>query len=141
MPGCGEWCEFNASETTCFCLRTQSLSICQILSGKRGTDEQRQAYRALVHAQTLETSWSEPVIPGLPHYTAPQKPRAVTEAVIVTETVPLAISIAVTQCPHRTQKPNCGCAGKWRCSRDDKDVTFPECVQCQTNQGASHDSV
>jgi len=45
--------------------------------------------------------------------------------------VPQAISFAVVKCPHRTKQPNCGCAGKWRCERDQTDVTFADCVQCQ----------
>jgi hypothetical protein len=73
-------------------------------------------------------------MPGLPDFSAPQGHVTTAEAVIVTPLVPVAISLAVTKCPYRTQEPNCGCAGKWRCSRDEADVTFQQCVQCQQAQ-------
>lgn len=46
--------------------------------------------------------------------------------------VPLAVSLAVTQCEHRTKLPACGCVGKWRCERDAADVAWNDCVACKT---------
>lgn len=54
----------------------------------------------------------------------------------VTYSVPLAINLAVLQCPHRTKLPACGCAGRWRCERDGADVAWGGCVACKTAEAA-----
>ncbi len=66
----------------------------------------------------------QPVVP--PTSPPPQVPHTVTD------TVPPVITFAVAKCEHRTQQPNCGCAGKWRCERDEQDVTWPQCIACKT---------
>ena len=54
--------------------------------------------------------------------------------------VPLAVNLAVVQCPHRTKLPACGCAGKWRCERDAADVAWADCVACKTAEADAHAS-
>ena len=38
--------------------------------------------------------------------------------------------VQVQSCPWRTDKPNCSCPGKARCSQYLKDVTVNDCVTC-----------
>lgn len=71
----------------------------------------------------------EPVVP--PVSMPPQVPHTVDGG------VPVAVSVAVIRCEHRTKLPNCGCVGKWRCERDQRDVTWAECVVCKTAEADS----
>lgn len=77
-----------------------------------------------------DTAWLKPLPTedGFePDQPAPPQPEAEQSS-----TVPLTVSVAVVRCDHRTKLPACGCAGKWRCERDQADVTWGQCIACKT---------
>lgn len=79
-----------------------------------------------------------------PSYTAPMPGEDGFTAVSLsfreppppTDTVPLAVALAVQKCQDRTTLPACGCAGRWRCGRYARDVTFPECLSCKAREAS-----
>lgn len=125
MPGYPECpvCPYKDDPTrTCHAYASRNRRICELIEVGRQWE-----------ARVVELTEANPVPPPPPAAPPPQPPPVVTEGA---DPVPLAISLAITKCPHRTKLPACGCAGKWRCERDGADVAWGGCVACKTAEAA-----
>lgn len=111
---------------TCHAFATRNRRICELIETGRQWE-----------ARVREMTEADPVTPDAPSPAAPQPPPVVTEGA---DLVPVAVSLAVTKCPHRTKLPACGCQGKWRCERDAADVAWADCVACKTAEADAHAS-
>ena len=133
MPGLPDCrvCDFANRPEECHALRVKVPRLCQLIEMGR-CDYRRQVWGlSTIVPAPFACPEPEPVV--LPTVS---EPPAVPHT--VTDTVPPAITFAVAKCEHRTQQPNCGCAGKWRCERDQADVTWPQCIACKTAEADAH---
>lgn len=130
FPDC-KGCDFANRPETCHAVASGHKRYCQLV------EDGRCDYRALIWERTTDTPRPfdcpdhTPPSPTITRDTSGPVPLVFAPS---SDGVPTEISFAVVKCPHRTKEPNCGCAGKWRCSRDDADVTFQQCVQCKTRE-------
>lgn len=126
LPACTV-CDFANRPETCYAARLGCARMCDLIAMGRLD------YRRLIWARTC----SDP-LPFQSDVAFVPDPLAVVvpinrEEAKANVAKTLAIERMVVHCEHRRKEANCGCAGRWRCLLYAKDVSFQECMICQTD--------